>query len=239
MSNHQILNNAQHADLRVHTHADAALGDAAMAALVVPDEFRKVQAEYPILFKRDAGSGSFSAMALLGFENGENLYLSNGKWDARYRPLSMAIQPFLVGRPADGEGEGQVHVDMDHPRISTSGEGTRVFDETGQPTPFLETIAEMLGSLHVGYERSAGFYAALERHELLEPFSLEVPLSDGSKHSLVGFHIVNEETLRALDADALADLHGEGHLMPLFMAIASLSHLSGLAARKDARHTGG
>ena len=237
MSNHQILDSKTHLDLRIDTSAGASLGDGVMATLVVPDEFRRVQAEFPIVFRRDVENGQFSALALFGFEAGENLFVSEGRWDAGYKPLSLAIQPFLIGQLQTGEG--QVHVNMDHPRISTSGEGTRVFDEHGQATPYLERIAEMLGELHVGYQASGDFIAALERHQLLEPFSLEVPLSDGSQHSLVGFHIVDEENLRALDGDALADLHGAGHLMPIFMALASLSHFSELVARKDKKQTDG
>ncbi len=239
MSNHQILNTADHAELRVHTGAGAEFGDAAMAALVVPEEFRQAQAHYPIVFRRDAESGAFTGLALFGFENGENLFLDGDTWDARYRPLSIAIQPFLVGQAPDGEGEGQVHVDMAHPRIARNGEGTRVFDEHGKPTPMLETISEQLGQLHGGYQASGSFYDALARYQLLEPFSFEVPLSNGSKHSLVGFHMIDEEKLRALDGDALGSLHAEGHLLPIFMAVASLSNLSELVVRKDAKENRG
>lgn len=240
MSNHQILNNADHLELRVLTDAGADLGDGVMACLTVPAEFRQVQAEFPILFRRDTESGKFSALALFGFENGENLFLDGDRWDARYRPLALAIQPFLVGRSAGGDDEeGQVHIDMDHPRIASGGDGVRVFDENGMATPFLEQVAESLGALHSGYVASDDFYAALERHELLEPFTLEVPLEDGSKNSLVGFHIINEERLRALGGEALGELHQAGHLMPLFMALASLSQLSELVQRKRARQGDG
>ncbi len=239
MSNHQVLNNADHKDLRVRLEPSAECGDAVMGTLVTPAEFRRVQAEFPIVFRKNPENDSVTALALFGFENGENLFLEDGKWDARYRPLSLAIQPFLVGRPANGEGQGQVHIDMDHPRIATDGEGTRVFDEDGGTTPFLEEIAEKLGELDQGYRDSAGFFEALERHSLLEPFTLKAPLSDGSKHSLVGFHIVDERKLQQLDGDALADLHGNGHLLPLFMAVASLSHFSELVERKDAKTRNG
>lgn len=235
MSKHEILNNADHRDLRVHTEAGAALGDAVMAALIVPAEFRRVQSEYPIVFRRDHESGNVTALALFGFENGENLFLEGGEWQARYRPLSISIQPFLVGQPSSEGGEGQVHIDMEHPRVSANGEGVRVFDADGGTTPLLEEIAGKLGELHAGYQASGKFFAALERHGLLEAFSFEVPLSDGSKHSLVGFHIINEDVLRALDGDALGDLHAGGHLMPIFMALASLSQLAELATRRDAR----
>ena len=234
MSNHQILNSTDHLELRVHAEPGADLGDTVMACLAVPLEFRQIQAEFPIVFRRDAEQGSFSAMALFGFQNGENLFLENGNWTARYRPLALAIQPFLLGRAASADGEGQVHIDMDHKRISDDGEGTRVFDSDGKPTPYLEEIASRLGALHEGYEDSAGFMAAISRHELLEPFTLEVPLRDGSKHSLVGFHTIDEVKLRALDGEALAELQRDGHLMPIFMAVASIAQFSGLVARKNA-----
>ena len=239
MTNHEVLNTADHAELRVRTEAGTALGDAVMAALVVPQEFRQVQAHYPIVFRRDAETGEFSALALFGFENGENLFLGEDAWDARYIPLSISVRPFLIGRSRDEGGEAQVHIDMDHPRIASHGEGTRVFDEHGKPTPFLEEISGKLGLLHAGYQTSGSFYDALARYELLEPFTFEVPLSSGAKHSLVGFHMINEENLRALDGDALGALHAEGHLMPIFMALASLSNLSALVERKNAEESRG
>ena len=238
MSSHQILNNADHADLRVHTEAGPEYGDTVMACITVPAEFRQVQGHFPIVFRRDIESGKFSALALFGFENGENLFLKGGEWDARYRPLALAIQPFLVGRPAAEGADAQVHIDMAHPRISVNGEGTRVFDEDGKPTPFLEAIAARLGDLDFGYRESGGFFAALDRYGLIEPFTLEVPLDDGSKHSLVGFHTIDEDRLAALGADALGALHAEGHLLPIFMVAASLSQFAELVARKNARVAG-
>ncbi len=233
MPRHAVLDKVVHSDLRVRTEAGAEFGDDAMAVLTVPSEFRRVQAHFPILFRREAGQDDFTALALFGFETGENLFLDGDRWDARYRPLSLAIQPFLVGRPADGNGPGQVHIDLDHPRIAAASDGVRLFDGEGMATPFLEAMAERLGDLDEGYRDSAAFYAALSAHELLEPFSLEVTLDDGSKHSLVGFHIIDEARVRALDADALAALHAAGHLMPMFMAMASLSQLSVLVERKN------
>src|SRR3546814_4431580 len=93
----------------------------------------------------------------------------------------------------------------------------RVFDEDGRATPFLDAIAERLGALDAGFRASGDFFAVLRDHELLEPFTLEVPLDDGSKHSLVGYHIIDEAKLQALDAVTLGTLHAAGHLMPIFM----------------------
>src|SRR3546814_17411330 len=73
--------------------------------------------------------------------------------------------------------------------------------DLGRATPFLDAIAERLGALDEGYRASGEFFAALRDHDLLEPFTLEVPLTDGSKHSLVGFHIIDEAKLAAPGAD--------------------------------------
>ncbi len=235
MSRHEILNFEQHAGLRVRTDSSAELGDAVMASFTVPLEFRRIQHNFPILFRRANDSGRFSALALLGFEAGENLFLEGDRWDADYKPLAMSIQPFLVGRSASDDAPSQVHIDLDHPRVTTNGEGVLLFDPSGRPTPYLERMSDMLGELDEGHRSSESFFAALERYQLLEPFSLDVELDDGTKHRMVGYHLIDEDRLRELEPGAVAELHAEGHLMPIFMALASLSNLRGLINRKNAR----
>jgi len=236
VTQHAVLDSKDHRELRIRAGASAELGDAVMACLTVPSEFRRVQNEFPILFRRDLDSGRFSALALFGFENGENLFLDEGRWDARYRPLALAIQPFLVGKAAGSEGPAQVHIDLGHARIAAAGEeGVRPFDDHGQPTPYLEAVITGLDELDQGYRESGDFYAALERYELLEPFSLDVDLRDGSKHRLVGYHLIDEDKLQALEPGALAELHSARFVMPIFMALASLANISALIERKNRR----
>ena len=238
MTNHLVLTPEDHRELRIRRDRDAAYGDAVMACVTTPDEFRQVQAHYPILFRRNVETDAFAAVALLGFEDGENLFLEDGRWDADYVPLAIDVQPFLIGGSSPEGGAKQVHVDMGSPRIA-GAEGVRVFDDAGRPTPYLETVAEQLGALDAGWQESGAFFAALRRHDLLEALTLEVTLGDGSTNRLVGFHTVNEDRLRALDSDALGELHRDGHLMPLFMAVASIGNFSALIARKNRRVAGG
>ena len=47
--------------------------------------------------------------------------------------------------------------------------------------------------------------------------------------------MIDEEKLRALEPGALAELHSAGHLMPIFMTLASLANLSALIERKNRR----
>jgi hypothetical protein len=233
MSNHHPLSTRDHRHLRVKTERSAALGDNQMCCVTFPEEFRRVQAHYPIVFQLSADRERFSALALFGFQDGENLFIRDPDWDAHYVPLAMNIQPFLVGRPSGEGGESQIHVDLAHPRISET-DGIRILDDDGLPTPLLEAYNDRLGQLQAGYEGSGGFMEALKRHDLLEPFALEVTLEDGSSNRLVGFHTINEDRIRSLDAGTLAELQAAGYLMPIFMVLASLANLNDLVARKNA-----
>jgi hypothetical protein len=123
---------------------------------------------------------------------------------------------------------------MDHPRVSRSGQGVRLFEPGGVPTTYVEQIADMLGALDEGYRASGAFFAALSRYDLLEPFSMDVTLNNGAMHRMVGYHLIAEERLAALEPGALAELHSAGHLLPIYMALASVGNLSRLVRRKNA-----
>jgi hypothetical protein len=238
MSNHAILTAEAHRDLRISTERSAELGDEIMCCLTVPAEFRQVQNDYPIIFRLNAERDAFSAFALFGFENGENLFLDGGRWEARYRPLAMEIQPFLIGGSSSEQGEKQVHIDLTSKRIvshESGGEGTRLFDDQGRPSPYLEAMAEKLGELDAGYLGARDFFATLMRLNLFEPLALDITLNDGSTYRFVGFHVLNEDRLRSLDSQAMAELHSKDYLLPIYMALASLSNIARLVDRKNGR----
>jgi hypothetical protein len=77
MTRHVLLNNLEHRDLRVITRHGAELGDDMMYALTFPAEFRNIQAHYPIVFAKTPDE-KFIPLALLGFREKQNLFLSGG-----------------------------------------------------------------------------------------------------------------------------------------------------------------
>ncbi len=242
MANHVLLNNVEHKDLRIITNRAAQYGDNVMCALTFPAEFRSLQAHYPIFFRKHPQSGQFQAVAMFGFEENENLFLSQHGWDANYLPLSIECQPFLIGFQRSHNGPGEepqtvIHVDTDSPRISHS-EGEPVFLEHGGLTDYLNRINTVLRTIDEGMARKPAFVDALLEHDLLESFTLDVELNDGSKHRLMGFYTINEDKLEKLDGTAVAALHQNGHLGPIFMAIASLSNIRDLISRRNARIQG-
>ncbi|CAJ25870.1 SapC-related protein [Xanthomonas euvesicatoria pv. vesicatoria str. 85-10] len=233
MTNAVLLNNLDHRDLRVITAHGAAYGDDVMSAATFPQEFRQLQAQYPIVFHR-SGERSFQPLALLGLRLGENLFLDGARWDAPYVPLAIQRQPFLIGEQPDGP---MVHVDLDSPRVSTT-EGQLLFREHGGTTEFLDHISQVLRTLHDGLAASTAFVERALRYDLLEPFVFEATLNNGLECRLAGLYVVHEERLRALDEAALLELHRHGDLEPLYMAVASIAQLRHLLERMNRRHAG-
>jgi hypothetical protein len=230
MANHAPLNNVAHKNLRIVTTRGAAYGDAVMSALTFPAEFRDLQACYPIVFAQD-GNGGYDAVALLGFEPGENLFLGPNGWDAPTIPLSIERQPFMIGR---GGGETSVHIDLDSPRVRAGGiEGEALFLTYGGTSEYLERITSVLRTIHDGVQASRAFVAALVELELIESFVLDVELDDGTQNRLAGFYTIDEDRLAALSGEQLARLHRDGYLQAIYMAVASLAQFRGLVQRKN------
>jgi len=238
MTNHVPLDNIVHKDLRVVTQRNRSYGDNIASTVVFPVEFRRVQSEYPIVFRKNQSAGHLEPIAMLGLADGENLFLDDASWHARYIPLSVERQPFLIGLQTGTSGgvpteEAVVYVDMDSPRISDSG-GEAVFLPHGGTSPYLEHINSVLKAIHEGHKQNTQFSNALVEHDLIEPFTLEITLNDGSDYRLAGLHTIDQEKLNALDGSSLSALHSRGFLEHVYMVMASIANFSILIEKKNA-----
>jgi hypothetical protein len=231
MTRSVLLDNVTHRDLRVITTRGAAWGDDVMSAVVVPAEFRNLQAHYPVVFQKTADATGFQPVAVLGFEPGQNLFLGPDGWDASYVPMAIERQPFLIGRDGD---ELLVHVDLDSPRIGVD-DGEPVFLPMGGSSEMLGHMTSLLLALHEGLQATPAFVRALLEHDLLEPFVLEAEGPDGSQNRLAGMYTIDEDRLARLPGGAVQALHEAGHLQPIYMAVASIGRFRDLIER-HARH---
>jgi hypothetical protein len=238
MTNHVLLNNVDHKDLKVITTRSADYGDNMQCAITFSWEFRSIQAHYPIFFTKNAATGGFTAVAMFGFEEKENLFLSDRGWDASYVPLTIRREPFLIGFQQSEAGGGAerepvIHVDIDSPRVSDS-EGEAVFLAHGGISPYLDETNSVLNTINEGYPVHELFIEELVKHDLLESFALDIKLNDGSQNRMMGFFTINEDALIELDGDALGGLNEKGFLLPIYMALGSLSNIRDLIDRKNA-----
>lgn len=233
-----MLDNVTHKDLRVRTQHGTQFGDNVGTVPTFLTEFADIQREYPILFRRDR-NGEYFAVALLGFAEGENLYLDGDRWDARYKPAFLARGPFLIGFQERQEGgetfrDPVIHIDMENPRVNES-EGERVFLEQGGYSPYLQRIAKVLTALSDGLALNRPMFQAFTAAELIAPVNMEVKITGQEPVNLAGFYTIEREKLAGLDSAKLHELHRAGFLHPAYLVLSSLNNLNQLIERKIRR----
>jgi hypothetical protein len=221
------LNAETHRSLKVDARASAAYGDNQRFVQVIVNEFPHLVVHYPILFAKNATTGQFYCGAMLGFEEGENVFLE--EWQERefYRPLSLQRVPFYAQGP-------DLAIDLDHPRVGAA-EGKMLFDESGQPTRYLQSIIWAFQDLKPGIEVTQHFIARLLELKLIEPVDIEAGFDDGTIHNCVGLYTVNQETLSRLSDEVVVELFRRGYLRLIHSMIASLKQFPVLARKKNGR----
>lgn len=231
-----LLDNVAHQDLRVRTGFSAEFGDNVNCVLVFPTEFVLIQREYPILFRKDA-NGNFQAVALLGLDKNENLFLDENGWNGRYVPAVLQRGPFLIGprnsdTPGESAREWAPHVDLDHPRISTT-EGEPLFLKHGGNSPYLDRANRVLQLIYRGTAATAPMFAAFEEAKLIEPMEIDVRLDERTNYKLPGFFGISEPNLAKLDGAQLERLNKPGFLHFALFALASLGNMHWLIDLKN------
>ncbi len=221
------LNSQTHRSLKVDARASALYGDNQRFVQVIVNEFPHLLVHYPILFAKNATTGQFFCGAMLGFEEGENVFLQ--EWQERefYRPLSLQRVPFYANGP-------DLAIDLDHPRVGAA-DGKALFDDHGQPTRYLQSIIWAFQDLKAGIEVTQHFIARLLELKLIEPIDVEAGFDDGTIHNCVGLYSVNQDTLSRLPDEAVIELFRRGYLRLIDFMIASLKQFPILARKKNGR----
>ena len=232
MTNRVKLNNVDHADLKVISRHGTDDGGSVNQVAVVPTEFEEIQREYPIFFRRDE-KGALQAVALLGLDRDENLFLGETGWQSRYVPAVLQRGPFLIGFKDGGtDGEPMIHIDLDHPRVSRT-EGLPLFLPHGGNTPYLNHIAVILQKIHMGIEATNPMFEAFDQAGLIEPVAVEIELDETRKYVLPDLFTISRTALSRLDGAALERLNGSGFLPLAFFVLASMGNMGRLIDLKN------
>jgi hypothetical protein len=221
------LSKETHKSLKVDARAAAAYGDNLRFTHVVAKEFPLLLVHYPILFAKDANTGEFYCGAMLGFDEGENLFLEEWRDLDYYRPLGLQRVPFYANGP-------DVAIDLDHPRVGVD-DGVALFTEFGEPSRYLQRIIWAFQDLNNGITITKSFITALLQLRLIEPLTLEAEFDDGTTRNCTGLYGVNQEALSALPDQVVVDLFRLGYLRLIHFMIASLKQFPVLARRKNGR----
>lgn len=229
MSNIVILNSVNHRNLRVDTTPSVRYGDNQRFVPVVIGEIPFLAVHYPVFFSKNANTGAFYCGAMLGFDEGENLFLDDCR-DA-YRPLNLQRGPFFTAG-------NDLAIDLSNPRVAAA-EGQALFSENGEPTAYLQSIMAMFRDLVPGLERTKIFIETLLKLKLIEPVDISLSFDDGTDRKIDGLYTVNLETLRDVPDAEVIQLFRRGYLHLIYLIIGSMKQVPVLAQQKNRRLSAG
>ncbi len=219
----------RHKDWSVKAGASYRFAAGVNSVPVTAIEFAQVAGEYPIVF---AGSESavFPAV-ILGVRENENLFVDDeGRWRGKYVPAFVRRYPFVFSQ--DNEGKTfTLHIDETFEGCNQVNRGERLFDADGQQTQYLKTVLNFLQDYQARFRRTQAYCARLIDLKLLQPMQAQFTLGTGEQRSLSGFMTVDREKLKALPAEAIADMMRKDELECTFLHLASLRHFQDMLER--------
>ena len=202
-----------------------------MASIMV-HEFSRAAAIYPIVFVEDKDKDQFKPVVLLGFEDGENLFVQGDKWKASYIPAIIRRYPFALAKTNE-EGNFLVCIDEESDLVSKN-EGQALFDEKGEPAEVMERVKRYLSELQqmdIFTEDCCKYLAA---KNMFTPLNMKVKIGNELKN-ITGGYIVNEERLNSLSDEAFLEMRAKKYIPVVYAHLSSLAQIERLINFKDER----
>ncbi|HSB49456.1 MAG TPA: SapC family protein [Burkholderiales bacterium] len=195
-------------------------------------EFTIACRDYPIAFV-GANAESVIAMAVLGLEKQQNLFVAAGDaWDASaYLPAYVRRHPFCMTRvTVDGKERAERVACVERSALSRSGEP--LFDAKGEPLPAWEARRKLLFEYEADLARSEEMCRELGRLQLLETFTLQAVPNQGPPLAMTGLYRVSEQKLADRAPEELKVLLQKGILARIYAHLVSLANFGRLLDRR-------
>jgi hypothetical protein len=184
--------------------------------------------EYPVIFA-PASTGAIVPLALLGLEDGENLFVNTkGKWLGSYIPAYIRRYPFIT---TDGiDGPMTVCLDESFDGFNRSN-GIPLFESDG-PSQKLQEIMVFLKDYFLQMKETESFCATLANAGLFRQIDVQANLVDGRSYALNGMLVVDEQKLIQLPDMDIVRLFRNGMMSLITAHFISLRNMAGLLDRK-------
>jgi hypothetical protein len=196
-------------------------------------EFAAACRDYPIAFVSGDSGKSFVAMAVLGLENQQNLFVAaDGGWDASvYLPAYVRRYPFCMTRiTVDGKEQAERVACVEKRAINDKGEA--LHNAKGEALPLWEERRKLLFEYEADLVRSDEMTGALAGLGLLETFSMQAIPNAGAPLAMTGMYRVAEQKLGALAPEKLKELTQQGILARVYAHLISLANFGRLLDRR-------
>lgn len=224
---------------RVDLPAQGALPDVFRSMHIIPLSYAEIaiaSRDYPIAFVSGDGELNFLAMAILGLEQQQNLFLTaDGAWDpATYVPAYVRRYPFCMARVTlDGKEQSERIACVETSALAPDGEP--LYDDKGGELPAWTERKALLFEFEADLARSEEMCRSLKDLGLLEPFVIQAVPRNEAPLAMTGVHRVSEQKLAELPAAKVKPLMQNGVLARVYAHLISQLNFQRLLDRRAAR----
>lgn len=198
-------------------------------------EFAAAACDYPIAFISGDDGKSFVAMAVLGIENQQNLFVgADAKWDGTvYLPAYVRRYPFCMTRVLVNGAEQSDRIACVEKR-ALNDNGEALYDAQGELLPLWKERSKLLFEFEADLARTEEMSRMLAGLGLFEAFTMQAMPKQGAPLALGGMHRVSEQKLNELPADKIKELAQAGVLARIYAHLVSLHNFARLLDRRAA-----
>jgi len=199
-------------------------------AAIMVHEFSRAAAIYPIVFLEDKEKDQFRPTVLLGLEQGENLFVKDGKWNASYIPAIIRRYPFALAKTKEDD-KYTICLDAASDLVNDK-EGQELFASNGEPGEVMERVKKYLGELQQMERFTETFCQYMISLNMFTPLNMKVRMA-GEVKNIAGAYVINEERLNSLSDDKFLEMRHKQYLPVIYSHLSSLSQIERLLSLKD------
>jgi hypothetical protein len=227
------VNKARHAGTKIKQIEGFGFAARFHIASVMVHEFARAAAIYPVVFLEDKAQDEFRPVALMGLQEGENLFVdAEGKWQASYVPAIIRRYPFALASTGQ-EGQFTVCIDEGSALVNDS-EGVPLFKEDGEPSEAIENVKRYLGELQQMDQFTRAFCKYFAEHNLFTPLNMRVRQGQ-QQRNISGCYVVNEERLNNLSNERFLEMRERRYLPAVYAHLVSLAQIERLMNLQEER----
>jgi len=234
MTNLIKIDDITHRNLKVDTGCSIFLAEKSHVISLNVTEVGKAVSSFPVFFTKNTHTGNWALSALSSFKQGHSLFVENSVWTATYQPTSVQTYPFYLIQSEEDSEKFSVGFDADNNAFSEQ-KGEPLFGDDGKPSDFLQKITALLEADIQQGTQSYQFARRLEELDLIKSINIVVTYKDGAIQTLQGLHTLDEEKLKLIDTETLAELNKNGYLTVMHAMLTSIYQLNALIKKQTAR----
>ena len=226
------LNSQDHKNYRTRSIDSAPWLAKAHAIPLTVDEFVQAQRHYPIVFS--TGDNPLP-LALMGLNEGVNTFVDDaGKVNEPvYIPAYIRRYPFMLAKLQQDATDLSLMFDPTSEAVGEFDEGERLFDDEGNKTAAVDRILEFCQHFEQSAQRTQAFLTELKNSDLLMDGEVAIQREGEDKPFVYrGFKMVDQEKLREVGAEKLAEWNKNGLLMLIHAHIYSLELMRTIFSRQ-------